>query len=172
MLGLAVSLAVGQCFAASPATDRRKLPGRDPAREAMRVLKAECFACHNEEKKKGGLVLTSRESLLKGNDDGAVVVSGKPDASRLANALLPNADPHMPPKKQLADSQIKILRDWIKGGLVWDATALAEDDTSVAPLALLPLPPSYQPVMALALSPGGTNLAVSRGGRIVVHDAS
>jgi len=138
----------------------------------LTTLKAECFACHNEEKKKGGLVLTSREALLKGNDEGAVVVSGKPDSSRLAKALLRDADPHMPPKKQLTDTQIKAIRDWIKGGLVWDAKALADDEVNVAPVKLAALPPTYQPVMALALSSDGKKLAVGRGSSVIVHDAS
>ena len=141
------------------------------ARAAMRVLKAECFACHNQEKKKGGLVLTSRERLLEGGDDGAVVLPGKPEASLLAKALGKDADPHMPPKKQLTDEQIKIIRDWIKGGLVWNEAALEEED-AIAPVQLAALPPSYQPVFAVALSPEGGKLAVGRGGWVVIHDAS
>src|SRR5262245_60882754 len=132
-LCIAVLLAAGRCLAALPTAERAKPFGRDTVRQAMQILKAECFACHHEEKKKGGLVLTSREFLLKGNDDGVVVVSGKPDASRLTKALLPKADPHMPPKRQLTDAQIKTLREWIKGGLAWDETALAEDEVNVAP---------------------------------------
>ncbi len=138
----------------------------------MEVLKTECFGCHNEEKKKGGLILTSRELLLKGNKDGPVVTSGKPDESRLIEALSADADPHMPPKKQLTATQIKIMRNWIRGGLVWNAKALADDEANVVPVKLAALPPSYQPVMALALSPDGKRLAVGRGGSIVVHDAS
>ena len=34
--------------------------------EAMRLLKSNCFSCHNGVKKKGGLTMTSREALLKG----------------------------------------------------------------------------------------------------------
>ncbi|MSU42636.1 MAG: hypothetical protein EXS22_01170, partial [Pedosphaera sp.] len=45
--------------------------------EAMSLLKANCFACHNDEKKKGGLVLTTREAMLRGGENGAVVVMGK-----------------------------------------------------------------------------------------------
>src|SRR5881396_849929 len=174
---LAVLLCVGglciaaRCIAAAPRVEARQ-PSGIVSRKAMEVLKAECFACHNEEKKKGRLVLTSREALLKGNDDGVVVVPGKPDSSRLARALLADADPHMPPKKQLTDAQIKVLRDWIKGGLVWDAKALTDDGANVAPVELAALPASYQPVMALALSPDGKRLAVGRGGSVVVHDAS
>src|SRR6266545_4862789 len=87
---------------------------------AMRLLKAECFSCHNQEKKKGGLILTSRQRLMEGGDDGGVVVPGKPDASLLAKVLLKGADPHMPPKKQITDAQIKVIREWIKGGLGWN----------------------------------------------------
>src|SRR2546426_8925109 len=157
-------------LAAQKAAEPRQTPHNSIASEAVRVLRAECFACHNEEKKKGGLVLTSRKSLLKGGKDGAVVVPGKPDSSPLAKALLGDADPHMPPKKQLTDAQIKIVREWIKGGLVWDAKALEEDE--IVPVELGTLPASYQPVMALALSPDGKKLAVGRGGMVLVHDAS
>src|SRR5687767_6290941 len=44
------------------------LPRSPIAREAMLLLKGECFSCHNEKKKKGGLILTSRDALLKGSD--------------------------------------------------------------------------------------------------------
>jgi mono/diheme cytochrome c family protein len=76
---------------------------------AMRLLKAECFSCHNQEKKKGGLVLTSRERLLEGGDSGVVVVPRKPDESMLMKVLATEADPHMPPKKQLTDAQVKVV---------------------------------------------------------------
>ena len=137
----------------------------------MRLLKAECFSCHNQEKKKGGLVLTSRARLLEGGDNGIVAVPGKPDGSLLAKALLKDADPHMPPKKQLADAQIKVIRDWIKRGLVWNKAALEEEEP-VTPVRLTALPSSYQPALALALSPDGGKLAVGRGGSVVIHDAS
>ena len=40
--------------------------------EAMVLLKANCFSCHNPEKEKGGLDLTSREAILAGGDNGKV----------------------------------------------------------------------------------------------------
>ncbi|MEA3207077.1 MAG: Planctomycete cytochrome [Chthoniobacter sp.] len=36
-----------------------------PPADAMRLLKSNCFSCHNDQKKKGGLVMTSREALSK-----------------------------------------------------------------------------------------------------------
>ena len=106
--------------AAAPAADVR-------AREALAVLKAECFTCHSEEKKKGGLVLTSRELLLKGGEEGPVVRPGRPDASKLVTSLAAGVDTHMPPKKQLAPAQVRAIRDWVKSGLAWDAAALDDD---------------------------------------------
>ena len=51
--------------------------------EAMALLKANCFSCHNPDKKKGELDLTTREGLLRGGEEGKVVVPGKAAASRL-----------------------------------------------------------------------------------------
>src|ERR1051326_4494313 len=157
--------------AASPDATTRRPAGSDVSRRAMLILKTECFACHNVEKKKGGLLLTSRETVLKGNDEGAVVVPGKPDSSRLLKALSAGADPHMPPKKQLTEAQVKVMRDWIKGGVAWDARALADNDADAPPVTLAALPASYQPVLALAVSPDGHRLAFGRGGSVLVHDA-
>ncbi|HXJ60670.1 MAG TPA: DUF1553 domain-containing protein [Verrucomicrobiae bacterium] len=137
--------------------------------DAIRLLKAECWLCHNEEKKKGGLQLTSREALLKGGDDGNVIELQKPDASRLLQMLPPEADPHMPPKKQLSEDQIGLLRAWIKAGASWDAQAASEEPT-VNPVAWGELPDSYRPALALAISPDGQRLALSRGAQLVVHD--
>ena len=141
------------------------------ARDALHLLQADCFSCHNEEKKKGGLVLTSHAGLLKGNDDGPVVVAGKPEESRLAKALLPEADPHMPPKQQLTANEIRLLRDWIGLGAPWDAAALADEEPG-PPVELAELPATYHPAAALALSPDGKRLAAARGGAVVVYDVS
>ena len=169
LAGITLCLAPSPLSGASRTSERPSASGT--TRAAMRLIKTECFACHNQEKKKGGLVLTSRDRLLEGGDDGAVVVPGKPDASLLAKAVLKDADPHMPPKKQLTDAHIKIIRDWIKGGLVWNEEALTEED-AIFPVKLAALPASYQPVLALALSADGKKLAVGRAGSVVIHDAS
>jgi WD40 repeat protein len=156
-------------YGASATAASEPAPG-SIAREAMLLLKAECFSCHNEKKKKGGLVMTSRDSLLKGSDAGPVVEPGRHDTSLIASVLRPDADPHMPPERQLTEPQMQLLRNWIQGGLVWDEAALLEDDAK--PVALAPLPTSYRPVLALALSPDATRLTVGRGGAIAVHDVS
>src|SRR6185436_13514183 len=40
---------------------------------AMRIIRANCLSCHNDEKKKGGLRLTTRENDLKGSENGPVL---------------------------------------------------------------------------------------------------
>lgn len=62
---------------------------------------------------KAGLWLDTPEAVLAGGENGPVVVAGRPEESPLIRALSPEADPHMPPKKQLADAEIASLRDWV-----------------------------------------------------------
>ena len=138
---------------------------------AMHVLRDNCLACHSEEKHKGGLRLSSRKGLLAGADVGPVVLAKNPEESRILKVLQADADPHMPPKKQLTPRQIGILRDWIRAGTPWDEAALRRDATHVE-VKWRPLPASYQPVLALALSPDGSRLAVGRGSRLVIYDLS
>ncbi|MCY0672161.1 hypothetical protein OVX45_27835, partial [Klebsiella pneumoniae] len=67
--------------------------------------------------------------------------------------------------------QIGILRDWVQAGTPWDQTALRQDPAR-AEFNWRPLPASYQPVLALALSPDGSRLAVGRASRILLYDLS
>jgi len=149
----------------------RLKPG-DSTVQAMSVLRANCLNCHNDEKKKGGLRLTSRENALKGSDNGPVLVPRKSDKSLLTKVLLADADPHMPPKKQLSEKAIATLRQWIDAGAKWDAKALAENVSDTTPIQLGVMPGSYKPVLALALSPDEKRLAVGRANRIYIHDRS
>ena len=137
--------------------------------EAMVLLKANCFSCHNPDKEKGGLDLTSREAILTGGDNGKVLQPGKAAASRLVQTLQPGADPHMPPKDQLSPRAIAALETWVNDGAPWDTEAL-KDRPSPKRDQLASLPPSYAPSLALAMSADGKRLAVSRANRVLVHD--
>ncbi len=150
--------------AGAAAKSRLEVPQR-----AMGLLHDQCLSCHNEEKKKGGLSMQTRALLLKGGDSGKVISSGKPDKSLLFQALQPDADPHMPPKKQLSTNQIEIVRRWIAEGVKWDEAAM-RGEKPVREVKLESLPPGRAPVVTLALAPDGRLLAIGRGQRIVVHD--
>jgi len=138
----------------------------------MVILKANCFGCHNPEKKKGGLVLTSRPELFKGGENGIVLSPGKSEQSKIVQVLAPEADPHMPPKKQLSDKQIAVLRGWIDEGAAWNEQALATFGRDTPLEALHALPDDYQPVLAVALAPDNGLLAAARGNSILVYDSS
>jgi len=137
----------------------------------MRLIYANCLSCHNSEKHKGGLELITRAAALKGGDDGPVIVPGKPDKSLILKALAPDADPHMPPKKQLTTNQIGLMRRWITAGASWDEATLTKA-SAPREVVLGSLPNSYQPVFAIVLSLDGKQLAISRGNRILVHEIS
>ena len=71
----------------------------DFAHDIVPVLRQHCGECHTGDKKKGGLSFNTRESLLKGGENGAVVVPGKPSESTLLTAVLSrDPDTQMPPK--------------------------------------------------------------------------
>ena len=142
------------------------------APQAMVLLKANCFGCHNEEKKKGDLILTSRSAALKGNGEGPVLLPGKADQSKLIKALAADADPHMPPKKQLTEKQIAVLRSWIDAGAAWDDKALAAFGQSTPLEKIGALPFGYEPVLAVALSPDGQHLAVARGSTVSIYETA
>ena len=168
MRWLAGLLLAHLCAAAAPAGKRE----RAIAHKALSVLRDECFACHSPEKKKGGLLLTSRDAILQGSAEGPVAVPGKPDTSKLLTSLAKEADPHMPPKKQLADAQVKLLRDWVKAGLPWDDSALSDEGPPPPAVALGELPPGFHPAAALNFSPDGRWLAIGQGGTLALHDRS
>jgi WD40 repeat protein len=139
--------------------------------EAMSLLKTNCFSCHNPEKKKGKLDLTTRESLFLGGKEGQVVVPGKSAVSRLIHVLQAGADPHMPPKDQLSPRAIATFEAWIDDGAQWDAGALKDrPDPGFAELKALPT--DYSPVLCIALAPDGKRLAAGRGNKVVVFDLS
>ncbi|MEO6183919.1 MAG: PSD1 and planctomycete cytochrome C domain-containing protein [Verrucomicrobiota bacterium] len=79
-----------------------------------------CYKCHSQEsaKVKGGLLLDSKESVLKGGDSGPAIVPGDPDKSLLIKAVRYFDEKlQMPPKdKKLSSEQITDLEVWVKMG--------------------------------------------------------
>lgn len=89
------------------------------------LLIEKCYACHAEvaKKQKGGLLLDSREAILKGGDSGPAVVVGEPAKSLLVKAIhYREADLQMPPKGKLTEREIETLEQWVKLGLPFPPT--------------------------------------------------
>src|SRR5215813_8793706 len=93
-------------FAAAPPTFEKDI---------RPILKAHCFDCHGEgEKLRGGLDLRLRRLMLKGGDDGAVIVPGKPEKSLLLEMVqkgdMPKRD------KKLTREEVALIKQWIASG--------------------------------------------------------
>src|SRR5882762_6638766 len=83
------------------------------------LIENNCGKCHNSDKKKGDLDLTSYNGALKGGGSGPVLVAGNPDSSKLYKAITHAEDPTMPPNKpRLPDKEIDLFKKWIAGGLL------------------------------------------------------
>lgn len=160
-----IRLAASLAAAAWSALSSALLHAAPAAPHPLQVLANECFNCHREDKAKGGLILTSREAILRGGGNGPVLEPGNPAGSRLVQLLQKGADPHMPPRKQLSAAQIRSLEGWVRNQAPWDDEAL-DSGSDVTPVPLEPLPAGHQPVQALSFIPGNQQLAIARGSEL------
>ncbi len=126
----------GEDFLAWPKSKKlEKIPENPLIYEHIvhRVLDNSCIGCHNPNKTKGELLMTSIDELIKGGESGPALVIGDPVNSELIRRLhLPVEDEeHMPPegKKPLSDNEIQILERWIALGAS-DTLKLSDLDNS------------------------------------------
>lgn len=90
------------------------------------ILADKCFACHNEDKTKGGLIMTSIEGLQEGGNKGHAVVAGKAmDSEIWKRVTLPQeSKKFMPPdgKSPMNYQEIRLLEWWIGNGANFEET--------------------------------------------------
>jgi mono/diheme cytochrome c family protein len=88
-------------------------------RAAAAVLSQNCVRCHNADKSRGGLDLSSRETALAGGATHDAIVPGDLETSFL---LTRARDGTMPPPKdgrRLSGDEVESLAQWIKQGAAW-----------------------------------------------------
>ncbi len=124
---IAVSFAVASAVAAEPAA---KVTYED---HVLAIFRDNCLKCHNPDKLKGDLDLTSFSSAIKGGGSGATLNASDPDGSQLYKSITHTDEPTMPPNAKLADKDIAIIRRWIEGGLLQgvNSKALAANKPAV-----------------------------------------
>ncbi len=97
------------------------------------VLVKHCYSCHSAEardskKLQGALFLDNAAGVLRGGENGAAIVPGKPDESLLLKAIR-HEEGEMPPEGKLPDEVIADFARWIEMGApdprTGDAPALA-----------------------------------------------
>ncbi|HAM70382.1 MAG TPA: hypothetical protein DCM86_01920 [Verrucomicrobiales bacterium] len=87
--------------------------------QVLPLVETHCSKCHNPDKKKGDLDLTSYGGVMKGGGSGPVVQSGSPDSSKLLRVIQHLEDPTMPPNKPpIPEKEIEVFRRWIVDGLL------------------------------------------------------
>ena len=86
--------------------------------EVRPLLVKHCLECHgtSAEKVRGGLWLTSRESILRGGDSGPAAVPEAPDESLLIESIRYEAF-EMPPEGQLQPHEVDVFAEWVRRGL-------------------------------------------------------
>jgi hypothetical protein len=94
----------------------------DFSHQIVPLIREHCAECHAGDKKKGGLSMNDRASLLKGGEDGPVVEVNKSAKSKLIESITStDPDAQMPPKgKRLTPEQVALFRQWIDEGLAWE----------------------------------------------------
>ncbi len=90
------------------------------------IFKNACLNCHNPDKKKAGLDLSTYQAALQGSENGKIVQSGNAGASLLFKCVKQIEDPKMPPKgDKLSDQDLGTIEKWIAGQLLETATGKA-----------------------------------------------
>ncbi len=113
----------GEDFLALPAEKRADEIPENPlvyGDVVGRILENKCVSCHNPNKTKGGLLMTSLDALLAGGEVGNTIIPGDYERSEMIRRVhLPIEDEeHMPPdgKQPLNEQEIQIVERWIALG--------------------------------------------------------
>src|SRR5262245_41809459 len=140
-LAALISASIG--FAAPlPAADSA---AADHFEKRVRPLLIErCHKCHAGEKVKGNLHLDSALGLRQGGKSGPVVVAGKPEESRLVQAVRHEGGLKMPPDGKLSESQIADLLAWVKAGAVFPEANPTAASAPVMPVVIAPKVPNAE----------------------------
>lgn len=156
------------------------------------LFRNHCTNCHNSDKARGDLDVSSYQALLQGGSSGEVLISGDPDGSKLFKVMAHLEEPVMPPKNpRLPQKELEVVRAWIAGGLLENSTGkakpvrkpkveLAVNTTIARPqgppvmpenLSLEPVVKMVRanPVHALATAPWAPLLAVGAAKQILLY---
>lgn len=114
--GAALALTWGMIGFSQDLSAQEKITFAD---HVLPLVEQHCAKCHNSDKKKGDLDLSSYSGALKGGGTGVAVVAGNPDSSKLIKVLTHGEEPFMPPNKPpMAEKELALFRKWIAGGLL------------------------------------------------------
>jgi len=82
------------------------------------IFRNSCLKCHNADKMKADLDISTYAALMNGSGNGEIVAGGDPDSSLLHKVVTHEEEPTMPPNGKLGDKDIATIKAWIAGGLL------------------------------------------------------
>jgi len=129
-IGAVLAISLVNTQGADKKVDVSKLPPASDAKnvtyagEIKPIFEKSCIKCHGPEKQKGKLRLDSLAAVLKGGQDGKVILPGDSAGSMLVHnvAHIGDEDEYMPPPDNkdkippLTKDQIGLIRAWIDQG--------------------------------------------------------
>jgi WD40 repeat protein len=162
-------------------------------RDVAPIFRERCCSCHNPDRKRGGLDLSSFSQTFAGGSSGEVVAPGDADASYLWQLVSHESEPKMPPEAdRIPADALDVIRRWIAAGAIErDGAAPAKARGSAIAMASGSVvrpegPPVLPPrlpreplavsrragsVTALAASPHGAVVAVGGRRQVLLYDA-
>lgn len=155
------------------------------------IFRNACLNCHNPDKRKAGLDLSTYQAALQGSENGKILQSGNAGASLLFKCVKGLEEPKMPPKgDKLNDAELAVVEQWINGQLLENATgqaiAAVANNVQVAAVSLerpaglppmpgdLPLDPCVRTTQtnaltALAVSPWAPLVAIGGQKQVILY---
>ena len=146
---------------------------KDPvsyAKDIAPVFKKSCIACHNETKAKAKLNLENVSLMMKGSDNGEVIIPGNADESLVFLQASHQEEDFMPPPKNksnapnLSPEELALLKLWIDQGAKDDDTLAAEKKVNFATMS-----DRVKAIYSVAVSPDNQYVAAGRGNRIFMY---
>ncbi len=162
---LGVMASEGQLVAQEVAQEKIDYP------QVAGILGKYCAGCHNAADHEGDFSIDTLASLRAGTPDGAVVIPGKPEQSKLLDLLTGKQEPAMPPEDEPQPSAAEVaqLRSWIEQG------AVGQDSTKTAAPHLnapqLQASSSDHHYVGAACGVGTASYAVGKLGEVILRDA-
>src|SRR3954470_5960027 len=184
------TLTLASCLFAMNTFAQEKVTYQD---HVLPIFRNNCLSCHNPEKKKAGLDLSTYQTALAGSDNGKVFEPGDPDGSLLFRVVSRTEQPYMPPKgDKIPDKDLATIRKFIEGGLLETSgsSAIASNKPKVdlkvtvsagkpagpppmpGPLVLEPVLQAKRPgaVLAMAGSPWSPLVAIGAPKQVLLYN--
>ncbi|TWT98185.1 Chromosome partition protein Smc [Botrimarina colliarenosi] len=88
------------------------------------IFREHCAGCHNQDDAASDFAADGFDAVVAGGAGGEVVSAGDPDGSRLWRLVTHAEEPAMPPGgDKLPDEQLAVIKAWIEGGLLKNASS-------------------------------------------------